>query len=189
MKIRTFVAFELSEDVRQRISKFLFQLRELEGRVKWVAPDHVHLTLKFLGEIEEEKIQPIMNTLSGIAERFEPFEVMVKGTGVFPDIKNPRVIWVGVIDQSGNLERIHRSIDQGMHTYGIPMEQRRFVPHITLGRVKDKAKVDRLLRTIEERKSEEFGQWMIKALTLFKSQLRPEGPIYTHLGIFPLVSK
>lgn len=189
MKVRAFVAFELSQDVRQRIINFLSQLMKVESRVKWVSHDHVHLTVKFLGEVEEEKIPPLKDSLSGIAESFAPFSVRVKGTGVFPGIKNPRVIWIGVVDESGNLSRMHNIIDKEMSIYGIPMEQRAFVPHITLGRIKEPRRMDQLLRILVEKRDEDFGEWRINGLTLFKSQLTPEGPIYTQLGNFPLVLK
>lgn len=189
MKVRAFVAFELSQDVRQRIIDFLSQLMKVERRVKWVSHDHVHLTIKFLGEVDEEKIPRVKDSLAVIAESFAPFSVRVKGTGVFPAIKNPRVIWIGVIDESGNLSRMHNIIDKEMSIYGIPMEHRAFIPHITLGRIKEPVRMDQLLRILEEKRGEDFGEWMINGLTLFKSQLRPEGPIYTALGNFPLVLK
>jgi 2'-5' RNA ligase len=180
-KIRTFIAIDLSESVRQDIAKGQEKLRRSGLPIRWVRPKGIHLTLKFLGDIEKGQVEKICAAIEQATETSSPFTLHGEGIGVFPDFKRPRVVWVGI---SGHLEVLYalqKDLDVQLHSLGFPKEKRRFKGHLTLGRAKgrmDGAKLRRALQPWDDFGTEAFT---VEALTLFQSDLRPDGAVYSKL--------
>lgn len=187
--IRSFVCIEIPEGIREKLEEFLRGLRDLDRRVKWVRGENLHLTLKFLGEEPHTKVEKMRASLQdGIPElKLKPFSLSLRGIGVFPDWDRPRIIWVGVEgDGLGSLEILRDFVEKTARKQGFRKESKPFSPHITLGR----AKSDRIEPILKEklRKSERelFGSFLVREVILMRSQLFPEGPIYTPLATFAL---
>ena len=181
--IRTFIAIELNEEMRSELSSLQSALKKSEADVKWVAPESIHLTLKFLGSIDEEKIKKMQNILSDIVKNFKPFFLSLKDMGAFPKLNYPRVIWVGVDEGKTEVSKLAKELEDGLEKIGISKEGKEFHPHITLGRVKSQKNKDKLSHVIETTKFEPKSKIDVNHLTLFKSQLTPQGPIYTPLFV------
>lgn len=173
--MRTFIAIEIPQNIKQKIYDAFKKEREKEKGIKWVEKENLHITLKFLGEIEKEKVKDIEKILDEIPLKFKSFEAKLEEIGTFPDFKNPRVLWVGVSPRE-KIEEIFKFIEERIEKEKIDVskEEREFHPHITIARIKVKG------RFSFERKK--FGEnFKINRIALFKSDLRPEGPIYTLL--------
>lgn len=179
--IRTFIAVELSDHIHSELASLQSVLKKSDADVKWVAPESIHLTLKFLGNIDAQKIREIEKILNEAASGMEPFVLTLKGIGAFPKLDYPRVIWVGVEGGSAQSERLAELLEEKLERIGIPREDRKFHPHLTLGRVKSPKNKDRLKEIIEVTKFEASSAVDVNHLTLFKSQLGREGSIYTSL--------
>lgn len=179
--IRSFLAIELSRDVREKIEKLQRDLKSSNADVRWVNPENIHLTLKFFGNIEESNIEQIIKSILEPAHRISPFSVKIKGLGAFPNLKNPRVIWVGLLDGKGILIPFQKELEKGFERLGFPSEDRPFQPHLTLGRMRSNRGKDSLVRSLEIHRDEDFGELRVDKIILFRSDLRPEGPIYTSL--------
>lgn len=181
MPIRSFIALELSDEVRANLMQLLTALRQMPATVKWVEAENLHLTLKFLGEVPEGQIAAITETLSAIAQATPTFAFAVKGVGGFPDLRRPRVLWVGV-EAPKELLTLHRQIEQGMERLGFAPEGRPYHPHITIGRVKAMQGLAPTLDILKEHADTLFGTVTVRHLTLFRSDLSREGPTYTPLA-------
>jgi 2'-5' RNA ligase len=179
--IRSFLAIELPEAIRKRIEEIQRDLRSLNSDVRWVSPEKIHLTLKFFGNIEESRVDTIAKSIEPLVGGTQPFSLEAKGMGAFPNIKNPRVIWMGLIDEKQVLVPLQKQLESTLATIGFQVEDRPFRPHLTLGRVNSSCGKDELIGRIEKYKEEKFGDVEVKRLVLFKSDLRPTGPIYTLL--------
>jgi 2'-5' RNA ligase len=149
--------------------------------VRWVNPEKIHLTLKFFGNIEESRIETIVESIREPVQATPPFALQVAGLGAFPQLKNPRVIWVGLVDETATLIPFQHELETRLDKSGFPREDRPFQPHLTLGRAKSTRGRDDLVGRIENHREEEFGTFQADRLTLFKSELAPSGPIYTRL--------
>ena len=178
--IRTFIAIEVPRAIQDKISSLQDALKKEGGKISWVKPENIHLTLKFLGNVEESKIDQIGEALTKAAERITPFNMIVKGTGAFPDMRRPRVIWVGVEEASGQLLNIFNEIEKELSKIGFQKEERRFSPHLTIGRVKTPSGISRL---VDKLKTTDFlgGEFTAGEVVLMKSDLKPTGAVYTPL--------
>ena len=184
--MRTFIALEISQSTREALGNLAAGLKPRLGRISWVKPGRMHLTLKFLGEIEENLAGPIGDGLEEICAARAPFSLEVRGLGCFPNPRRPRVIWAGL---QGDIERageLQRAIDRRLEQLGFAPENKPFSPHVTLGRVKGDVRVGELQRALEEYSNSEFGIENFDQVMLMRSQLRPEGPVYTPLGQYPM---
>lgn len=184
MAIRSFIALEISEDVLGQLNSLLMRLHQTNAAVKWVELENLHLTLKFLGEISSDQVEVIAETLGQVARSVEPFSFVVKGVGGFPDLRKPRVLWVGV-EATPPLMNLQRLVEQAMERLGFAPEGRAFHPHITLGRVKAMTGIDKVKAILSEHANTEFGTVPADHLVLFKSDLSREGPTYTPIAILP----
>jgi 2'-5' RNA ligase len=149
--------------------------------VKWVLPEKIHLTLKFFGNIEESKVDPILQSIGGLIQRTSPFSMKVQGVGAFPHSKNPRVIWMGLMGGKEGLATFQKELEGTLAKIGFDPEDRPFQPHLTLGRVKTSRGKDDLIGKMEKHREEEFGSVEVEEVVLFKSELTPTGPVYTAL--------
>jgi 2'-5' RNA ligase len=167
--------------IQTKIGKIEGELRSTSADVRWVSPEKIHLTLKFFGNIEESKVDSIVEAVKGSIRTAEPFQLSVRGTGAFPGPKNPRVIWIGLVDGSGVLVPLQKAVDASLEKIGFQPEDRPFRPHLTLGRVRSNRGKEELIRSVEKYREEEVGAFLVERAVLFKSDLTPVGPVYTPL--------
>ncbi len=178
--IRTFICFEIPSGIRNEIRELQAQLKPLGRGVRWVNPDGIHLTLKFLGKVQENNLDDIASAVQQAVTSCRPAEVTVKGAGAFPNFRNPRVYWVGVNEPAGEMVRCQQAIETELEKLGYDKENRRFSPHLTIGRIKDSDGIDSVsneLQTIVK----EFGAFTADKVIVMKSELKPSGAVYTPL--------
>jgi len=169
----------------QKISEVQSQLKQSLTGVRWVAQENLHFTLKFLGAVEEEKIAPIIDTVERAVRPFEPFSLTAGGIGVFPDIRRPRVLWVGL--EAQGLKVLAQKMETTLEPLGFAPEGRAFKPHLTIGRWRNTAaKTQRLEEVIDRWKDQDFGQSTVAEVVLFQSILKPNGVVYSPLRVIPL---
>ncbi len=179
--IRSFLAIELPESVRDKIGQVQGDLRSSHADVRWVSPEKIHLTLKFFGNIEEGRIEPIVEAIGNPIHRTPVFSLKVTGIGAFPRWKDPRVIWTGLSDEKEILIHLQKEVEAELAKIGFEPEGRDFRPHLTLGRVSSSRGRQELIQRMEKYRTEEFGGFRVERVILFRSELRPTGPIYTPL--------
>jgi 2'-5' RNA ligase len=188
--VRSFIAIELSEEIRKDLKKLIGELKHSEADVKWVEPDNIHLTLKFLGRISAEQIEKIKRLLEGISKEVRPFQISLSNLGAFPKLNYPRVIWIGIEEGKDKLCEINEELEERLEKTGFPKESRKYQPHLTLGRVRSTKNKERLIKQIEllmletQRSCPIYGaktKMEVAKITLFKSTLTPQGPIYSSL--------
>lgn len=182
--IRAFIAVEIPEDVRAAMGEAQARLKQVHAGVKvsWTKTDNLHLTLQFLGYVEETVVEKIKDALETVARRHEPFELAVRGAGAFPNENRPRVLWIGCDDEAGKLKALARSVQEAMQPLGFEPEHREFSAHLTLGRVKSPRPDVALTRALDSIKDTACGLMRVDAVHLFESQLHPDGSIYTKLS-------
>lgn len=185
MKIRAFIAIEISENLQKEFSKLQEELKKSNADVKWVEPQNMHLTLKFLGETEENKIEKIKEILNKIASETSPFEITFSKLGAFPKFSSPRVIWIGINEGKKDLENLANKIEKSLTHLGFSEEKRLYSAHLTLGRIKSGKNKEKLIKIIEEKNSfYSLQKLSVQKIVLIQSNLTPSGPIYTKLAEF-----
>jgi 2'-5' RNA ligase len=185
LAMRLFVAVHLSEEIRAALAAVQDRLRSVRAEVSWVRPGNLHLTLKFLGEVEAERLDPLCAALAGIAPPVSSFEAAVAGVGSFGG-RVPRVIWAGVGDGTEALVALAGHVDAALAAVGFPRESRPFSPHLTLGRVRSPRNVAELAGALRSEARGAFGRVSVGAFHLMESQLHPQGSIYTVRQSFSL---
>lgn len=188
-EIRSFVATNLPAEIKEGLAAIEDKLALNRPWVKWVEPSGIHLTLKFLGNLDPERIREVLEILGDLCHGAGPFRLEVGGLGAFPGVSRPRVIWVGVGGELEKLAILQRNIDEGLSRVGFAPEDRAFTPHLTIGRVREGA--DPVLkrelgREIEGSGSPFFGSFVVSSISLMRSQLTPKGAVYSELGSFLL---
>jgi 2'-5' RNA ligase len=178
--MRTFIAVELPENIKKKIGELQAPLKKTSAFVSWVKPENIHITLKFLGEVPEGKINEVFSATEVSLENAKKFKMNLKGTGAFPDFRRPRVIWIGTAKGGEELSNMATKIEEEMEKIGYPKENRKFSPHFTMGRVKSPKNIENLMELV---KSTDFEteDIEINEVTVMKSQLHPAGAIYTPL--------
>jgi len=187
-KIRAFIALELSDEARDELSRITGVLKDANADVKWVRPASVHLTLKFLGNIPEEKVQAIAARLKKIADTVPPFKIELDGIGVFPGWNRVRVLWIGVRDPGAHAEDLAAGMEEAMTGEGFEKEKRSFRSHLTIGRVrtaKNKDKLKDLVTSVTVKPAQSH----ISRIVLFRSNLTPTGAVYEPLAAPDLTGK
>jgi 2'-5' RNA ligase len=183
--IRAFVAVRIDPGVAERIATAEAQLDDSVKGIRWVKPDNLHLTLKFLGGVSEDKIAPIADALESALRSMERFSVGCRGLGVFPDIRRPRVLWAGL--QGAALGRLAAAVEETLASIGFAREEREFKPHLTIGRWRDFAgRPDALSQVMERWREHDFGASEMNEVIFFQSVLKPDGAVHTPLRVFPL---
>ena len=189
-QIRSFIAIELPEEVRRGLAKLRSELERAEHRfVKWVDSEGIHLTLKFLGNIPFRQVTEVTKAIEEAAQGISPFHLEISGLGAFPNLKQPRVLWVGIGGEIDTLLRLQQNIDFALASLGFAKEERSFMPHLTLARIRQGASPLERKNFGELAMSASFeGSYPIdaKAVSLMRSQLTPEGAIYTRLSMVGL---
>ncbi|PMQ02221.1 MAG: RNA 2',3'-cyclic phosphodiesterase [Dictyoglomus sp. NZ13-RE01] len=174
---RLFIAIDLPFEIKKKIDECKKTLEvNIKHGVKWVELENYHFTIKFLGETQEEKIESISKIIEEISSEFKPFYISFKELGVFPNFKNPRVIWIGIDEGLDEMQNIFNTLEKRITKLGFPKDEKEFSPHLTLGRVKErlKWKEDWKIDIPEIR-------FLAIELTLFESQLSSQGPTYIPL--------
>lgn len=181
--MRSFIAIEIDENARRRLGAVRGAGILEGGGVRWVRPESLHLTLKFLGEIAPSAVPLVTEAMEEASQDVGPFYLELKGLGFFPDARRPRVFWAGIRDRGGGMARLHARLEEALGRRGFPMDTRPFHPHLTLARIK--GRLDRPPR-MEGRGDDLFGAQTVHEMVLFKSELRPQGPRYTSLSVVGL---
>jgi RNA 2',3'-cyclic 3'-phosphodiesterase len=187
--VRLFVAFDLPEEVRRSLASVMEQLRPKCREARWVRPESMHVTLKFIGHAvadgDTQKLGDLRAALATIRSD-RPVEIDFRGVGFFPDSRRPRVIWCGV-EASPNLAQTAAGIDNALGPLGIPREKRSFVPHLTLARMESPRRVEDLVRAAGQLQSRGFGSAIEDEFFLFESKLKPSGAEYIKVEAYPFV--
>lgn len=186
LSVRTFVAIELPSDILDVLAEVQERLRHGPGggAGRWVRKEGVHLTLKFLGDVPSERLQAIYQAVASVCAKRSTFILQIGGLGCFPNVRRPRVIWVGVYEETGQLTALQKDIEHGLASLGFPPEGRVFTPHLTLARVAEKAnrqEVEALGKAVSTQELKELAQMRVTEVSIMKSDLRPEGALYTEL--------
>ena len=182
--IRAFIATDIPEDIRAAISEAQARLKRAQFGVKisWAKVENIHITLQFLGYVEEAAVEKIRAALEQVAASHGTFELNVRGAGAFPNEHRPRVLWVGCEDSQAKLKALAGAVQAAMQPLGFEPEHREFSAHLTLGRVKFPRPDDALTRALDSIKNDVFGMMRVEAIHLFESQLHPQGSIYSKLS-------
>jgi RNA 2',3'-cyclic 3'-phosphodiesterase len=179
--IRSFIAIDLSDPARRQIEAFLRELRKSDAQVGWVRAEGIHLTLKFLGNVAPGLIEEIKPALARTASQTGPIRIEPTGCGAFPTIKSPRVIWVGLRGQIGLLAELERRVEAAVVPLGFKPEDRPFKPHLTLGRVKGRMRLQALQQILLAHQDFAAEPFDAAEVVLYKSDLRQDGARYTPL--------
>ena len=181
--MRLFVALEIPSAVRDNLATLIQELRAVASQPKWVRPENLHITVKFIGEVAPPKLEAIRETLSEVRSD-RPVELSFRGVGFFPSERRPRVFWVGM-KASPNLAVVANEIDERLSTLSIPRETRAFTPHLTLARFELPGISEKLRSAIGQDITREFGTLRTGEFHLIQSKLKPTGAEYTALHSFP----
>lgn len=184
--MRAFVAVVLPEAVRAACSGLIAELRADFPKVRWVRPENIHLTLRFLGEITPEVGERMRQSVTAAVADMAPFEVAARGMGCFPNPRRPAVVWVGVHPGGDGLTRLQQAAERCAIDAGLPPEKRRFVPHLTIGRVRRAEMAGGWEGAIARYAAFDAGAWAVRDVALFASELHPAGARYTRLATIPL---
>ena len=180
-RIRAFIAIPLPREVIDRARRLQQQLRQEGLRMRWVRPEAIHLTLKFLGDIDRSWIAGIEKALEATAGSSGTMALAAKGIGVFPTVKKTRVLWMGISGETPLLFECHRNLDAQLAPLGFTPGKRRFNAHLTLARAKGRLDPHRLVRCLEIIGGFEAVPFAARQITLYQSDLRPDGAVYTRL--------
>jgi 2'-5' RNA ligase len=183
--MRTFIAIEIPSEIKSALAALQTELRRAGADVSWTKPESIHLTLKFLGEVDEGRISEIEQACIDLAAKFQPFTLSLHGAGVFPNSRQPRVLWAGL---SGEIEKVveaQRQLDERLALIGFEREQKAFRPHLTIGRVKSNRKSRELIAAADlyELPALSFD---VGEIVVMKSELHPAGARYTRIGVAAL---
>lgn len=183
-EMRTFVAIELPEGVKAFLKELVAHLRSFGGDVRWTRVESIHLTLKFLGDIPIEMVSTLAVTLRPFFGRQERLPLTVAGTGGFPSLNKPRVIWAGLRDASGRLVPMVSELERVIEPLGFEKERRVFSPHLTLGRVKGGIGGSELVEAVRQMQTVSGPSFVADRAFLFQSILKPSGAQYVPLERF-----
>jgi len=186
--IRSFIAIDLPQKTRENLAAIQDQLRQSQAGVRWVKPGSIHLTLKFLGNILPEQVDAIAAAVAQLVRDEPPITLCAAGLGAFPSPRKPRVIWVGLGGEVDRLANIQAGLEKALEPLGFAQEDRGFRPHLTIGRVKDRRRLQSLIEAMSTLELPEFNSFDGNEIILYKSDLRPTGAIYTKLHRMPLAA-
>jgi len=180
--MRVFIAVDLPNDIRKALGDLQAELRPLTETARWVAPESIHITLKFIGEVPDKRIEDIDAALTGLT--WKPFTLSVRGVGFFPGTRSPRVFWAGM--EAPTMRGLAEQLDTRMERLGFEKEKRAFRPHITLARARDTRIDSSLVTAATPYEEHDFGSFTVDRVFLFKSTLKPSGSEYEKLKEYPL---
>lgn len=184
--IRTFIAAEIPSRIREALSRDMVFLKSAAPLVKWVKPDNLHLTLRFLGDVKENDLEELFDALADAVASQPAFPLLIRGIGAFPNWRHPRVVWAGCAEGAEEAASLAASVESACVSLGYEKEKRPFRPHLTLGRVKQPADALGLESVAQGFCDKEFGYLDIDAVVVFMSSLRRTGPVYSPMARIPL---
>lgn len=178
--IRTFIAVDLPDSARHAIRIYQEPLKQANADVKWVRPESMHLTLKFLGDVPVDQQDAILQAMGETVRSCNPFSTVLAGAGAFPDLNHPRVFWIGIGHGAQELTELSIRLNEALIPLGFEADKRPYKAHLTLGRVRSM----RSIRSVTEQLSESFESesFLVNEVMFFKSDLNPAGAVYTVLG-------
>lgn len=178
--IRSFIAIELTPEIQQELARAQTRLKTAGADVKWVNPENIHLTLKFLGETSADILEEVKQVLNTLAPRYSPFELSINHLGAFPNKEHPRVLWVGIAEKNSPLLRTVQELEERLLNLGFFKETRPFAAHLTLGRVRSPQHHKQLQQLLQ---TTTVTPKVMRAtgITLFQSTLTPQGAVYQPL--------
>jgi 2'-5' RNA ligase len=180
--MRVFIAIEVPGEIRQRLASIQDQLRPSSSAARWVSTDSIHITLKFLGEISEDRRDDIDSALTGLT--WLPMSIAVRGIGFFPGVRSPRILWAGV--ECPTMEGLASEVDTRLVEAGFDSEKRAFRAHLTLARTKETRLEGTLVKSAEPLRETEFGTFVANRFYLYQSTLKAGGSVYTKLKEYML---
>jgi 2'-5' RNA ligase len=182
-RLRTFIAVDLGKTIRDRLVSLQERLAQTGAPVKWVEIENLHVTLLFLGEVGELDVPAICQVVADVCQQHSPFTLAVETVGCFPHSRRPRVLWVGMGQGSQETCALHDAIEQPLLELGCyRREERKYVPHITVGRVKIEHPGNLLAAALSKHAGWQAGQVSVREILVMSSELTPNGPIYTVLS-------
>jgi 2'-5' RNA ligase len=184
--MRAFIAVNMGDDLRRALAQAQERLRASGADVKWVLPEGIHLTLKFLGWVDDDRVPAIAQAVAAAVTPRARFRLRVEGIGGFPSPTAPRVIWAVVKDGARELGELARGVDDALEPLGFAREQREFSAHVTLGRCRSPRGRPELAARMREQIERQCGEMEVARVELMRSDLRPTGPIYTSEREFAL---
>jgi 2'-5' RNA ligase len=176
--MRTFISVELPDEVKKNIVELINELKESGAGVKWVEGKNLHITLKFLGWIEDKNLDNLIELTQKAVSNSGSFKAGFAGMGTFPENKTPRVVWVGTEEGGDKLCELANRLEKALAQAGFRREEREFKAHLTIGRVKEKKGVDKLKEKLGTYRNPKFGEAIVDRIYIMKSTLTPKGPIY-----------
>jgi RNA 2',3'-cyclic 3'-phosphodiesterase len=186
MKLRTFAAVPLSNDLRARATTIARELAAVAGEVKWVEPHNLHWTLQFFGNVDQREIPDICAAVAEGALALEPFELEMRGAGAFPSLDRPRTLWLGAGEGRDAMIALQGSIEKSLESLGFRGEARRYSPHLTIGRPGRGEPPRELAAKLATLADFDAGTMLVDEVTIYSSELTRDGPVYDPLGFAPL---
>lgn len=186
--VRTFVAINLDTETRSAGQRLIKSLSSITEGVRWANPETMHLTLKFLGEVDDRELHDVCRITSGVANQGKPFSLACQGVSAFPSVQKPTTIWMGVKDDSDTLGPMQEELESLFcERLGVPAERRTYKPHVTLGRITARGiRKEELIEYMQSQAESEFGILRVEELVVYSSELTRNGPVYTVLATCPL---
>lgn len=180
--MRLFIAIHIPDDIKQQMVDVQRRIRNAGVDASWPRPEGMHLTLKFLGEVAESKVNEIASALARAVEKRESFRLEIQGVGTFPNPKNARVVWIGVSGEMEKLNALQAAVEQEMVALGMEREERAFKPHLTIGRIKYIRSKESWVAALEQAKDVSLPGFEVKTVSLMKSELKRTGAEYTEIA-------
>jgi 2'-5' RNA ligase len=183
--MRIFIAVELPATIKAEVSAFQEAFEETRASIKWTRPESMHLTLKFLGEIDEARLSEVVNVVQKVTAKHQQMTLRLSGIGVFPHLRNPRIFWVGLSGETEKFASLAEEIDLSLAELGFPREERSYNPHLTIGRFKSPLGAPELISHARQHPLQVLT-FCVSEVTVMRSVLNPRAAVYTTLFNFPL---
>lgn len=182
-RLRTFIALDLGKPIRDRLVGLQEKLGAAASDVKWVEPDNLHVTLLFLGEVDQREVIDVCRAVEGAAAGIASYPLTVAGVGCFPNSRRPRILWAGVTTGAAETSALHDAMEEPLLQLGCyRREQRKFTPHVTLGRIRGERSVPGLDKALAQQEAWRGGDTTIAEVQVMSSELTRDGPKYTVLS-------